>query len=89
LGFSKPEAEGASMNMENLGRYIMLAGMALLFVGGAIFLAGKFGLPLGRLPGDIRIEGQHGSFYFPLTSSILVSVLLTILLNLLGRFLKK
>ncbi len=77
------------MNMENLGRYIMLAGMALLFVGGAIFLAGKFGLPLGRLPGDIRIEGQHGSFYFPLTSSILVSVLLTILLNLLGRFLKK
>jgi hypothetical protein len=67
----------------------MLAGLALLLIGGAVFLAGKFGLPLGRLPGDIRIEGEHGSFYFPLATSILVSVVLTILLNLLGRFLKK
>jgi hypothetical protein len=75
--------------MENIGRFIMLAGLALLLIGGTVFLAGKIGLPLGRLPGDIRIEGEHGSFYFPLATSILVSVVLTVLLNLIGRFLKK
>ncbi len=53
------------------------------------FLAAKFGIPLGRLPGDIRIEGENGSFYFPITSSILVSIILSILLNLISRFLKK
>jgi hypothetical protein len=75
--------------MENIGRFIMLAGLVLFLIGGALFLAGKFGLPLGRLPGDIRIEGQNGSFYFPLATCILISVVLTVLLNLLGRFLKK
>jgi hypothetical protein len=75
--------------MENIGRFIMLGGIILFLVGGAVFLAAKFGLPLGRLPGDIRIEGENGSFYFPVTTSILVSVILTILLNLIGRFLKK
>ena len=47
------------------------------------------GLPLGRLPGDIHIEGANGSFYFPVTSSILVSVVLTLILNLIARLLKK
>ena len=75
--------------MENIGRFIMLAGLALLLIGGAVFLAGKFGLPLVRLPGDIRIEGEHGSFYFPVTTSILVSIVLSIVLNILGRFLRK
>ncbi|MBN1304432.1 MAG: DUF2905 domain-containing protein [Anaerolineales bacterium] len=74
--------------MENSGRLLMLGGAILFLVGGGIFLAGKFGLPLGRLPGDIRIEGEHGSFYFPLATSILISILLTILLNVIGRLLK-
>lgn len=75
--------------MENIGRFLMIAGILLFLVGGALFLTGKFGLPFGRLPGDIRIEGQHGSFYFPLATSILVSVALTVLLNFIGRFLNK
>ncbi len=75
--------------MESIGRFLMFAGILLFLVGGALFLGGRFGLPLGRLPGDIRIEGQHGSFYFPLATSILVSVVLTVLLNLIGRFLNK
>jgi hypothetical protein len=75
--------------MENIGRFLMLAGIVLFLIGGTIFLAGKFGLPFGRLPGDIRIEGKNGSFYFPLTTSILVSVVLTILLNVIGRLLRK
>jgi hypothetical protein len=67
----------------------MFGGIILFLIGGGIFLASKFGFPLGRLPGDIRIEGENGSFYFPLTSSILVSILLTILLNIFSRFLGK
>ena len=75
--------------MESIARYLMLGGIILFFIGGGVYLASKFGIPLGRLPGDIRIEGDHGSFYFPLTSSILVSVILTIVLNLISRFLQK
>lgn len=75
--------------MENIGRFLMIAGILLFLVGGALFLTGKFGLPLGRLPGDIRLEGQNGSFYFPLATSILVSVVLTVLLNILLRLFRK
>lgn len=75
--------------MESLARYLMIGGIVLFLIGGGVYLAAKFGIPLGRLPGDIRIEGENGSFYFPITSSILVSVLLTILLNLISRFLNK
>jgi len=75
--------------METFGRYVMLGGVLLFLMGGAIFLSARFGFPLGRLPGDIRIEGTNGSFYFPLTSSILVSVVLTIVLNVIVRLFKK
>ena len=75
--------------MESLARTFMLGGILLLLIGGGMYLAAKFGLPLGRLPGDIRIEGENGSFYFPLTTSILVSVVLTIVLNVIVRLLRK
>ena len=75
--------------MENIARYLMLGGILLFLVGGGVYLAAKFGLPLGRLPGDIRIEGENGSFYFPITTSILVSVVLTIVLNVIVRLLRK
>jgi len=72
--------------MENIARFLMLAGVGLFLVGGILFLVVKLGLPLGRLPGDIRIEGENGSFYFPLATSLLVSLVLSVLLNLLGKF---
>jgi hypothetical protein len=75
--------------METIARYLMFAGIALFLIGGGMYLAAKFGIPLGRLPGDIRIESGNGSFYFPVTSSILVSVILTILLKILSRFFNK
>jgi len=75
--------------MESIARYLMIGGVILFLVGGGIYLAAKFGIPLGRLPGDIRIEGENGSFYFPVTSSILVSVVLTIVLNVIARLLRK
>lgn len=72
-----------------IGKWLIAAGLALALLGGIVWLAGKTGLPLGRLPGDIRFERGGFSFYFPLTTSILISVGLTVLLNLLARFLKR
>jgi len=75
--------------MENIARYLVIGGIVLILIGGGVYLAAKFGIPFGRLPGDIRIEGENGSFYFPITSSILVSVILTIVLNVIVRLLRK
>ena len=75
--------------MENIGRYLMLGGILLFLVGGLIFLAPKFGIPFGRLPGDIHIERENFSFHFPLASSIVISILLTIILNVVVRLLRK
>jgi len=75
--------------VENIGRYLVIAGVILIVLGGLFWLGGKIGIPLGRLPGDIRIEGERGSFYFPLASSIVISLLLTILLNVIVRLFRK
>ncbi|HNK62939.1 MAG TPA: DUF2905 domain-containing protein [Anaerolineales bacterium] len=75
--------------MESLARTLMIGGLILFLIGGGVYVAAKFGIPFGRLPGDIRIEGDNGSFYFPITSSILVSVVLSVLLNLISKFFNK
>ncbi len=75
--------------MESLGRYLVLGGIILIVVGGAIYVAGRLGLPLGGLPGDIRIEGKGGSLYFPVVTSIVVSLVLTIVLNIILRLIHK
>ncbi len=75
--------------MENIARYLIIGGIVLFLIGGGVYLAAKFGIPLGRLPGDIRIERENGSFYFPLATSILVSVVLTIVVNVISRFFSK
>ena len=75
--------------MDSIARYLMIGGAILFLIGGGIYLASKFGIPLRRLPGDIRIEGENGSFYFPVVSSIVVSVVLTIVLNVIAKLLKK
>jgi hypothetical protein len=75
--------------METFARYLMLGEIVLFLLGGGMFLVAKFGIPLGRLPGDIRIEGDNGGFYFPVTSSILVSAILTIIVNVIVRLIKK
>ena len=77
------------MDLSSLGKGITALGVVLVVVGGLLWLLGRTGLPLGRLPGDIRIERDGFSFYFPLASSILISIVLTIIINLIGRILKK
>ena len=75
--------------MENLAKYLVIGGVILILIGGGVYLASKFGLPLGRLPGDIHIENGNFTFYFPLATSILISVILTILLNIIARLFRK
>ena len=74
--------------MENIARYLMLGGIILFIAGGLIWLGARIGIPLGRLPGDIHLEGQNVSFHFPLASSIIVSIVLTVLLNVIIRLFK-
>jgi hypothetical protein len=75
--------------MDNLGRQLILGGAVLILVGGGIYLAAKLGLPLGRLPGDIRVEGKGGSFYFPIVTCIILSLVFSGILNLILRVFHK
>jgi len=74
--------------MESIARYLMIGGILLFLVGGGLYLATKFGIPLGRLPGDICIDNGNSTFYFPLATSILISMILTIILNIIIRLKK-
>ena len=71
--------------MVELGRIFLMLGIALIVIGGVILLLGRTGLPIGRLPGDILYRGKHTTFYFPLATSILISVVLSVVLFLIGR----
>jgi len=75
--------------MENIARFLVIGGIILILIGGGVYLAAKFEIPLGRLPGDIRIERGNGFFYFPIVTSCLLSILLTIILNVIIRFINK
>jgi len=68
-----------------MGRLLIGAGIALIAVGLLFIVGEKLGIRLGRLPGDIRIEGSRGGFYFPIVTCLLLSGLLTLLGWLFGR----
>jgi hypothetical protein len=71
--------------MTDMGRMLLVLGVALVVIGGIVMLLGRAGFPLGRLPGDSVYRGKHTTFYFPLASCILISVVLSIVLFLIGR----
>jgi len=75
--------------MLSLARILVLVGIFLVLIGGLVYLAARTGLPIGRLPGDIRIERDNFSCSFPIVTSILLSIILTIVLNVIVRFLNK
>lgn len=72
--------------MSDLGKLLILAGVVLVVAGVVFTLIGKVNLPLGKLPGDIVYRGKHTTVYFPLATSIIVSVLLTLLLYVVGKW---
>ncbi|NMD99228.1 DUF2905 domain-containing protein [Selenomonas bovis] len=66
-----------------MGRFLTSIGI-LLVIGLLMEFGGKF-LPLGHLPGDIHITSEHGSFYFPIVICVVISIILSVLLNFFGR----
>jgi len=69
-----------------LGRTMLFLGGFIALVGAFFYFGGKLPFRLGRLPGDIVHEGEHSTFYFPLTTCILLSVGLSLLFWFLSRF---
>lgn len=72
--------------MTGLGKLLIVLGIVLVFLGVLLTLMGRAHLPLGRLPGDIVYRGKNTTFYFPLATSILLSVILTLVLYVVNRW---
>jgi hypothetical protein len=71
--------------MSDLGKLLVVAGAIAVVAGIVLILLGRTNIPLGRLPGDIVYRGKNTTFYFPLATSILVSVVLSVVMYLIGR----
>lgn len=72
--------------MNDIGKSLVGVGLTIALMGALFLLASRTGLPLGRLPGDISHKGKNFSFYFPLGTSILISVILSAILYLISLF---
>jgi hypothetical protein len=70
---------------ERMGRGVIAVGVVLVILGLLLTLGERLPVRLGRLPGDIIIRGKNTTFYFPLMTSLLVSVILSFVMWLLGR----
>ncbi len=70
--------------MNEIAKFIILSGIILIFIGLGIMFLPKIPF-IGRLPGDIIIKKHNFTFYFPLASSIILSIILTIIFYLIGR----
>ncbi|MCM8826710.1 MAG: DUF2905 domain-containing protein [Candidatus Omnitrophica bacterium] len=71
--------------IDNIGKFIVILGLIITFIGGIILLFSYLKLPLGRLPGDIVIQRKNFFFYFPLTTSIIISIFFSVLLYFIFR----
>lgn len=75
--------------MSSISKALIFLGVALALAGVGIYLAERLGLPLGRLPGDVRIERGNFELYFPVTTMIILSILLTVGLNIILRLINR
>lgn len=65
------------------GLILIMVGILIVVVGGIVYLAGGTLSWIGRLPGDIRIERENSTFYFPLTTMILISIVINIIIRII------
>ena len=77
------------MDLSQIARLVALFGLVLLLVAGILFLLDRLDLPLGNLPGDIKIERGNFTCSIPIISSLIMSVVLTVIINLVLYFLNK
>ncbi len=71
--------------MTDIGKMLLFFGLLLAAIGLALVLLGRTNLPVGRLPGDIVFRGKNTTFYFPLVTSILLSVVLSLIFYVIGK----
>jgi hypothetical protein len=72
--------------MADLGKALIFFGAMIAIVGVVLLLASRANLPIGRLPGDIVYRGKNSSFYFPIVTCIVISVVLSLVFWVIGRF---
>ena len=71
--------------MAEFGKVLVFLGLLIAFLGVVLIFAGRTHVPIGRLPGDIVYRGKNTTFYFPLATCIVLSVVLSLVLYLVGR----
>lgn len=72
--------------MTDIGKGLAVLGILIVVAGGVFMLLGRANVPLGRLPGDLVYRGKNSTVYFPLMTSIVVSVVLSVVLYFVSRF---
>ena len=72
--------------MNEIGKTLVGLGLLIAFIGALVLIAGRIGLPLGRMPGDFAYRGRRVAIFFPLGTCILISVVLSVHFYLLSRF---
>jgi hypothetical protein len=75
--------------MNSIAKILFLFGLAAILCSGVLWLLGKIGISFGKLPGDINITGDKSSFHFPLVTCLVISIVLTIVINLVLWLLRK
>jgi hypothetical protein len=75
--------------MTQLAKILILLGVALILAGGVVYLIARANINLNRLPGNFYYQGENFSIYIPCAASILISIILTILLNIIVRMMNK
>jgi len=71
--------------MTGLGKLLIVGGGILVLLGIVVMLAGRANLPIGRLPGDIVYRGKHSTFYFPIVTCIVLSIMLSFIMWIISR----
>lgn len=71
------------MEISNIGKWLIFIGLGIFVAGLFFWLGGKMGLPIGKLPGDIHVQREKFSVYAPIATSILISIFLTLVINLI------
>jgi Protein of unknown function (DUF2905) len=74
--------------LADLGKLLVFLGAGIVIVGVVFVLLGRMNFPIGRLPGDIVYRGKNTTFYFPLATSVLASVVISVLMYLIGKMRK-
>ena len=73
------------MDLTSISKYFICFGIFFLLIGGVLYFASKLGIEIGKLPGDILVQKENFTFYFPVATCIIISVILTVVFSLLSK----